>query len=109
MEVLKVFSQNELERDRYENRLKASRDQQAMMEERQAMMEERDEAVQGLQQAEERRQQAERETKQSVLHRIQFCQRVLGHAPTPSDRLMVQSIDELRSMADHLEQQFPAP
>ena len=41
MEVLKVFSQSELERDRYENRLKASRDQQAMMEEREAMMEQR--------------------------------------------------------------------
>ena len=77
MEVLKVFSQSELERDRYENRLKASRDQHAMMEERQvmmeehhvmmeerqAMMEERDEAVR-------KRQQAERETKQSVSRRM---------------------------------------
>ncbi len=59
MEVLKVFSQSELERDRYENRLKASRDQQAMMEER-------DEAIQERQQAEEKLRQAERLAKQNV-------------------------------------------
>ena len=102
MEVLKVFSQSELERDRYENRLKASRDQQAMMEER-------DEAIQERQQAEEKLRQAERLAKQNVSRRIQLCQRVLGQAPTPSDQLLVQSIDELCSLADQLERQLPAP
>ena len=101
MEVLKVSSQSELERDRYENRLKASRDQQAMMEER-------DEAIQERQQAEEKLRQAERLAKQNVSRRIQLCQRVLGQAPTPSDQLLVQSIDELCSLADQLEQQLPA-
>jgi hypothetical protein len=43
------------------------------------------------------------------MRRIQLCQRVLGQAPTPSDQLLVQSIDELCSLADQLEQQLPAP
>ena len=114
MEVLKVFSQSDVEWDRYENRLKGLRDHRAMVRER-------DEAVQQLQQAqhtleqveqqreqaEQQREQAEQEVKQGLCRQIQLCQRLLGQDRTNSQQLLNLSIDELRDLADPLAQQLP--
>ena len=45
MEVLKMFSQSELERDRYENRLKGWRDYRALVRAREEAIQERDEVT----------------------------------------------------------------
>jgi len=95
MEVLKVYSQDELDRDLYENRLKGQRDHQAFIlardqaeHERDKAFEERDEAKQhathavqerdqAVQHAAETQQQlaeAEQELKQQLSRQIQLCQ-----------------------------------
>ena len=118
MEVLKVFSQSDIERDRYENRLKALRDHRDFIRardeavgERDKAVEERDKAVQRLrefeQERQQERQQAEQETiKQALLSRIELCQRLLGHPQMENRELLSQSAGDLRTMADQLEQQL---
>jgi len=114
MEVLKMFSQDQLERDLYENRLKGQRDHQAFVDARDQAVQQLDQATQQLHQATQQRDQAtqqlseaEREIKQQIIRRIQLCQRLSGHAPTDSDTLMDHSTDDLRAQAERLEQQLP--
>jgi len=93
MEVLKVFSQDQLERDLYENRLKGQRDHQAFVDAR-------DQAVQEL-------DQAKRDVKEGLARQIQLCQRLLGHDLADTSALLGHSTDDLRAMAERLEQQLP--
>ena len=110
MEVLKVFSQDELDRDLYENRLKGQRDHQAFILARDQAFKERDEAEQHATHAskpEQHATEAERDFKQALVHQIRLCQRLLGHHQTDGNELMRQSIDDLRALAERLEQQLP--
>jgi len=126
MEVLKVFSQSDVERDRYENRMKALRDQRTFIRARDEAFNERDQAFQRLrefeqeraqerqqveqerQQAEQERQQAEQELKQRLARQIQLCQRLLSQPAMDTDKLLANSTDELRAWADQLEQKLSA-
>jgi len=107
MEVLKVFSQDQLERDLYENRLKGQRDHQAFVDARDQAVQQLDQAKRERDQATQQLTSAEREIKQQIIRRIQLCQRLSGHAPTDSDTLMDHSADDLRALAERLEQQLP--
>lgn len=126
MEVLKVFTQSDVERDRYENRLKALRDQrgyerqrdealraqQEALQQRDQAMEERDQVEDKfhahLSESEQQRQEAELEIKQGLIKRIQLSQRLLGQPAPPTDHLLAQPLDHLRTLAAELEQKLPS-
>ncbi|HMC89219.1 MAG TPA: Rpn family recombination-promoting nuclease/putative transposase [Gemmataceae bacterium] len=81
---LQMMTQSELERERYESRLKMQRDIYT------ALKEARDEGRQ-----EERRQ--------GRIERIQFLQRLLRQALTPVEHLQTQPAEELERLVDELE------
>ena len=133
MEVLKVFTQSDVERDRYENRLKALRDQRSFEHARDEAIRKRDEAIQARDQAREEADQAreeadqareeadqarekvqqqlsdaQQETKHELVKRIRICQRLLGRSPSSDDQLLNQSLGQLRGLAEELEKRLPA-
>lgn len=140
MEVLKVFSQSELERDRYENRIKGQRDLMALKRERDEAVRERDDSkrelevgkreledsLRRLEEAEQARKDAARKLeeailqqdltrqeliragKQSLISRIQLCQKLLGQSQATCDQLMGESLDSLQALADQWERQLTA-
>ncbi|MFO7901099.1 MAG: PD-(D/E)XK nuclease family transposase [Pirellulaceae bacterium] len=136
MEVLKVFTQSDVERDRYENRLKALRDQRSFEYARDEAIRLRDEAIQTRDEAIQTRDEAIRkrdeairkrdetvqvrgevqqqlsdaqeETKQELVKRIRICQRLLGRSPSSDDQLLNQSLGQLRVLAEELEKQLLA-
>lgn len=137
MEVLKVFTQSDVERDRYENRLKALRDQRSFeyardeairlrdeaVQAREEAVRKRDEAVQARDQAREEADEARDEAdqarekvqqqlvdaqRQELVRRIQLAQRLLGHSLTSDDQLLNQPLGQLRVLADELEKQLLA-
>ncbi|MGM0490630.1 MAG: Rpn family recombination-promoting nuclease/putative transposase [Planctomycetota bacterium] len=119
MEVLKVFTQSDVERDRYENRLKALRDQRSFeyardeaIRIRDEAVQTRDEAVQTRDEAVQARDKAQQQLadaqRQELVRRIQLAQRLLGHSLTPDDQLLNQPLDQLRVLADELEKQLLA-
>lgn len=123
MEVLKVFTQSDVERDRYENRLKALRDQRSFEYARDEAIRLRDEAVQARDQAREEADEARDEAdqarekvqqqlvdaqRQELVRRIQLAQRLLGHSLTSDDQLLNQPLGQLRVLADELEKQLLA-
>jgi predicted transposase/invertase (TIGR01784 family) len=83
MEVLMKLSQSAQERDRYENRLKWERDISVIKKDA------REEGV-----------------KEGLVGKIQLCQRVLKHTPTPTEQLAQMSLDDLRRLAEDLERQL---
>jgi predicted transposase/invertase (TIGR01784 family) len=97
MEILTMMTQNELERDRYQSRVKAERD-------RISFLEERDDALkraleQGLQQG---LQQG------VVMGEIHALQRFLKLPLTPQEELRPMSLAELQARAEALAQQLEA-
>ncbi|MFO7902178.1 MAG: PD-(D/E)XK nuclease family transposase [Pirellulaceae bacterium] len=94
MEVLKVFTESDVERNRYENRLKALRDQRSFEYAR-------DEAIRAG-------DAAQKETKQELVKRVPLAQRLLGHSLTLQDQLLNQPLDQLRMLADKPEKQLLA-
>jgi hypothetical protein len=69
MEVLKVFSQSELERDRYENRLKAQRDLMALKREREDAVRELEDTTRELEVATRELEVAKREREDAMRER----------------------------------------
>lgn len=140
MEVLKVFSQSELERDRYENRIKGQHDLMALKRERDEAVRERDDSkrelevgkreledsLRRLEEAEQARKDAARKLeeailqqdltrqeliragKQSLISRIQLCQKLLRQSQATCDQLMGESLDSLQALAEQLERQLTA-
>ncbi len=133
MEVLKVFSQSELERDRYENRIKGQRDLMALKRERDEAVRELDDWKRELEDAQRKLEEAEqarndaarkleeailqqdltrqeliRSGKQNLISRIQLCQKLLGQSPATCDQLMGESLDSLQALAEQLEQKLTA-
>lgn len=80
-----MLTRNEQERERYEARLKAIRDQQSLLE---------DALEQGLEKGVEKGEQ---------IGRIHAYERLLKRPLTPSDDLVQLASDELRRRADALE------
>jgi predicted transposase/invertase (TIGR01784 family) len=87
MEVLRMLTQDEQERERYHARLKAQRDQRCFLKDAR----------------EEGREEGE------ILGRIHVCQRLLKLPVTPADELAALSLPELRARAEDLEQQLGLP
>ncbi|MFO7905319.1 MAG: Rpn family recombination-promoting nuclease/putative transposase [Pirellulaceae bacterium] len=134
MEVLKVFTQSDVERDRYENRLKALRDQRGFERQREDAIRARDEAVQArdeavqardevvqahdeavrqrnetiekLDQTERQLADAQGDIKRELVKRIQLVQRLLGYSRTAKDQLVKEPLDRLRTLARQLEEQL---
>ncbi len=80
MEVLQMFTQNDLERERYEARLKFRRDQNAML---------RDARLEG-------------EERGTLLGRIQERQEFLGMEATPQEILRAMTLEQLQELVDEL-------
>ena len=138
MEVLKMLSQDQLERELYEGRLKAKRDaatQEALlrearervaeserrrteseqllaaaMQQRDEALHERDEAVHERDEAVHERDEAVHEVVRLLLVRqIQLCERLLGCDVTDAAELERQDLQTLRAVADRLERQVTPP
>jgi predicted transposase/invertase (TIGR01784 family) len=88
MKELEMLTKDELERERYEAREKAIRDQQSLVHDAERAME------QGLQQGLEQGE---------LIGRIHLCERRLKRPLTPPDQLTARSLDELGELAGKLE------
>jgi predicted transposase/invertase (TIGR01784 family) len=127
MEVLKMMTQSDLERERYQSRLKAERDHRAILQEAEYIVKKgleeglKRSLEQGLEQGLKKglkegrelgRQEAREEGRQEgfeagdLLGRIQICQRLLKLTVTPSEVLLATPMQDLRTQAKHLEQQL---
>jgi hypothetical protein len=85
MEVLKVFTQDEQEREIYEARLKLQRDQ--------------------ISWAQEARDAEERGIKKGLVEQIHLCQELLKQSPTPAAELDPRSQEDLRAILAQLRKQ----
>ena len=134
MGILKMFTQNDMERELYEGRLKAKRDMQTlesqrrMLEaerrtlevqrdhwqqqydvanrERETANRERETANHRAEQINREREQAHREVKRQLAERIRLCQRLLRCPLSPSDELLGSNAEELREQAERLEREL---
>lgn len=113
MGILKMFTQNDMERELYEGRLKAKRDMQTLETQRQTLEVQRDHwqqqydvANREREAANREREQAHREVKRQLAERISLCQRVLRRSISPADELLDRSAEELREQAERLEQEL---
>jgi predicted transposase/invertase (TIGR01784 family) len=88
MEVLTMLTQSEIEREKYQARLKFQRDQSSFL---------KDAREEGLEKGLEKGQ---------VLGRIQAYQRMLKATVTPQVELLVLSLEELRAKAEAMERQL---
>jgi predicted transposase/invertase (TIGR01784 family) len=98
LEVLKVLSQDQIERQRYEDRLKAQRDAASLLyysqnAERIGLEKGREEGLE----------------KGELLGRIQVTQRLLRQTVTPREELLRLSPEELATLAQQMEQQLLPP
>ncbi len=103
LEVLRMLSQDELERERYLDRLKAERDAASLQHSLQH----------GVRLARESGLEEGREEgleKGELIGRIHLCQRMLKQTLTPKEELHKHSIEELARLAEQLEAQLlPKP
>lgn len=93
MEVLTVLTQDEIERERYESRIKFERDQRSLQ---------RESTEQGIEQG---REQGRKEV---LVDHIRFCQRLLKQQQTPGDELLALALADLETKARALEKQLGA-
>ncbi|MBI1916649.1 MAG: Rpn family recombination-promoting nuclease/putative transposase [Planctomycetes bacterium] len=91
LEILRMLSQDELERERYLDRLKAERDAASLQHGYRLARES------GL---EEGREEGE------LIGRIHLCQRMLKQPLTPKEELLRQPIEELYRLSEQLEAQL---
>jgi predicted transposase/invertase (TIGR01784 family) len=85
--ILDMMTKSDEERERYEDRLKALRDQAAFRKES----------------LEEGRKQGK------LMERIRFCQLLLKQAQTPEEELETLSLEDLARLADELQRQVLPP
>src|SRR5689334_12090290 len=95
MGKLRMVSQTDLERERYEARLKMQRDVST------ALAEAHDE---GLEQGREQGRQ-----EGQLVGRIHTCQRLLGRALTPAAQLLAMPREEQERLAEQLEAELTRP
>jgi predicted transposase/invertase (TIGR01784 family) len=106
MGILKTFTQNDMERELYEGRLKAKRDMQTLETQRRTMEVQRDHWQQQYEAANREREAAHREVKRQLADRISLGQRVLRRPVSPADELLDRSAEELREQAERLEREL---
>jgi predicted transposase/invertase (TIGR01784 family) len=90
MEVLRMLTQSDLEREKYEARLKYQRDEAARMQHATELGEQRG---------------VERGT---LMGRVQVFEELLGQQATPAEALHAMPLDQLRQLADSLQAQVKA-
>jgi predicted transposase/invertase (TIGR01784 family) len=96
MEVLTVFSQDERERELYEQRVKFQRDQSSLLQE-----------VRDAHEAEEQaRKDADRGRKEGLMGQIHLCQELLKQPRTPESELLALSQEDLTTLVAQLRKQL---
>jgi predicted transposase/invertase (TIGR01784 family) len=98
MEVLRMLTQSELEREKYEARLKYQRDE----------LPRRLEAEQLVREAEQRVHEAEQRGEQrgELLGRVRLAERLLKQEPIPKETLQAMTSEQLQELAERLEAQL---
>ena len=130
---LEMLTKDDLERERYEARVKGIRDHLSFVEDARQAQEDARQAQEDARQAQEDSRRAQEEARQAqeearqaqedarqaqeealrareegreqgvLIGHIQLCQRLLKRPSTPQDELLRLSIEELRSLAEKLE------
>ncbi len=106
LEVMTVITQNDLERERYQDRLKRLRDDAMILHEAE---EARHEAEEARKELEEVREIARQARENAFIGRIHLCQRITKQPLTPKEELQAKSLDQLEELASQLEQQVLPP
>ena len=104
MEVLTMLTQSDIERERYEARLKLERDRISFEKRMQKL------ATEGQEQAREQGREEGQEQGLAIgrlLGCIHTYQRLLGHPLTPTEDLLALPLEELQRRAQEIEQQLP--
>jgi predicted transposase/invertase (TIGR01784 family) len=109
MEVLRMLSQDELERERYEAARKVRLDHDSLVEEVRRSKEAARKAEEAVKEAARKAEETakEAEEKGELVGRIRLCQRMLKQPLTPREELAVLALPELTQMAELMEQQLP--
>ena len=97
MEVMQMLTQDELEREKYEARLKFQRDAEAELYDAERRGEER-----GEQRGEQRGKQ-----RGQLIGRVRLCEQLLKETPTSTDTLDTMPLEQLQQLADRLEARLP--
>ena len=112
MQEWDMFTQNELERERYEMRLKAIRDQRSLLQDAIEEGLERG-RVEGFEEGREEGREVGREEgreegrkKGGLIGQIQLCESLLGQDGSPDSELMELSIDDLQRRAADLQSEL---
>jgi hypothetical protein len=92
-----MHRESDLERERYEARLKYQRDERAQRE-------------YGIEEAckEARKEGMVKGRKEELVERIQLCERILNQALTPSETLLAMSLEQMSELAKQLTAQVTA-
>jgi predicted transposase/invertase (TIGR01784 family) len=99
MEELRMLTQDDLERERYEARMKVYRDALSLIKANELALQEAErKAREGEQQA------LEKGEKIGIIH---LCQRRLNRPPTSREELLTLPLVELRRLAEQLENELP--
>jgi predicted transposase/invertase (TIGR01784 family) len=102
VEILTMLSKDELERERYLDRLKAQRDAQSLANAERLALEE------GRRQGHETGHEKGVE-QGKLIGRIQLLENILGQPQTAEDELRRQSVAELARLAEILQAKLPKP
>jgi predicted transposase/invertase (TIGR01784 family) len=108
MEVLHMLTQSDLERERYESRLKFQRDESARIQFAEERAEKRGEE-RGEKRGEERGEKRGEERGVKIgdlIGRVQLCESVLKKETTPSEVLKAMKLEQLQELADRLQAQL---
>ena len=107
MEVLRVFSQDELARELYQDRLKAQRDKVTSEHLRREAKDALRAAQDELASTKKRLDEARRDSNLAALAaRIQLCQRLLGRPESDSADLAISNLPDLQALAEQLEEEL---
>jgi predicted transposase/invertase (TIGR01784 family) len=93
MEVLRMLTQSELEREKYEARLKYQRDELSRQHELNEAQHELNEA---------RRLAELSEQRGELIGRVQMCEEVLKLPPTPKETLRAMTLEQLQQLVEQL-------
>ena len=105
-----MLSQNDMERELYEGRLKEKRDRQTLETRVATAIRERDEVARERDEAARKWDEARRRaTKLGLMERVQLCERVLRRPVSDPEQLLGRTVDDLRQLAEQLEQELPRP
>jgi hypothetical protein len=100
-----MLTQSELEREKYEARLKYQHDEatrQHELREAQAMLSK----AQALLQDAEQRSEQRGEQRGELVGRVQLAERLLKQEATPKETLRAMTLEQLHELADRLEAQL---